>query len=262
MNRKLIYKTAILSVVLIAISFIAWAVRGKFLVHVKPSAKYKKDTKASPSIDPVLLAKYQAVFKKYDTIKKDITMSGTINIIDRADTSGNMKNVGFLFCKTGSDFYYKLGTTETINADGLYIFVDHLGHTIVVSPQKKVAYDVQPNAFADIGKEIRSDLYDVTGNNDGNLQTISLHNEHNINCKLFSISYDTATLAIRHMYARMTNLQDPARTDNEKLVDINITEWNDRGDLDKFYKKDIIARANGTWKVTDKYKDYQLTTLQ
>ncbi len=83
----------------------------------------------------------------------------------------------------------------------------------------------------------------------------------NTNCKQFSISYDTLALSIRRIYARMTNLQDPLKTDNQKLVDIQIGQWDGTADLYKFYKGDVVTKTNGLWQVTDKYKKYHLTTM-
>jgi len=258
------YKATVISILLIVVSLIAWGLQHSYLQQNRTVQKTKvNDSLAGkPAANPLLLRRYRAVFKKYDTIKTNCTMQGMINIVDQADTSGNMKNVDFLFCKAGDDFYYRLGTTETINAKGLYIFIDNKAQTMVVTAQKKVAYDQWPAAFADIGNVVKSEGYKIAGFVKDNIQTISLHNEHNINCKQFSISFDTLNLTITHMYARMTNVQDPLRTDNEKVVDIAITEWTNKADLDKaFVKGNILKSEDGRWKAVNKYKNYSLTTM-
>ncbi len=181
MKKNAMYKITGLSILLIAFSFIAWGLHSQIDHHVvaKPRTK-REDSIRTAVIDPVLLSKYKAVFKKYDTLKTSYTISGTINIIDQADTSGNMHHVDFLFCKAGDRFYYKLGTTETINSGGLYIYIDHLGETILLTAQKKVSYDQEPGAFADLGKEFKSEGYKISGSVNGRLQTISLNNEHKL----------------------------------------------------------------------------------
>lgn len=249
-----------ISILLIVLSFIAWGLQYRFTRSIKTK---QTDTIApKPVYDPVLLGKYERLYKKYDTLKKNCTMGGTITITDHADTMANMDHVEFFFCKQGDDFYYKLGATETINAGGLYIFIDNLARTMLISAQKKVAYDQLPSGFANVAQSVSSEGYEMTGRLNGGLQTIALYNEHNMNCKQFSITYDTLQLQVKHMTARMTNIQAPLRHDNEKIVDISIMEWTSTADINQVYSKgDVVKQVAGNWQPVNKYKSYQVTRM-
>jgi len=263
-NSKRIFRITAVSTGLLLLSLLTWGLQRAYFrpKPVRKQASPKDSLDSKISYDPVIFAGYERLYQKYDTIKTNCTMSGIINITDKADTANNMKNVGFIFSKAAGDFYYQLGTTETINAKGLYIFIDHKGQTIVLSSQKAINYDPQPTTLADLGKNMQSDGYKMSSNVNGSIQTISLNNEHNINCKQFSVSFDTAAMEITHLYARMTNLEYPSEKDKEKIVDITLSAWNAKGDPDKYFKRqDIVYREHGKWKTAERYKNYNLTVL-
>jgi hypothetical protein len=259
MNKATTLKITGLSASLLALSFIAWGLQHRSSKAAKPTVKSADTIVKKQVYDPVLLGKYERIYKKYDTLKTAYTMAGSIDINDPADTASNMKKVGFFFCKRGDGFYYKLGTTETINAKGVYLFIDNLAQTIMVSGQKQIAYDQQPDAITGLGKFLSIGEYALSGKLTGSEQTLSLINEHNGSCKQFSLSYDTVTMEVNRIYARLTNIQAPLTEARDEVVDINITQWTDKAELNKYIViGNILQKDKNGWTGTNKYKDYQV----
>ncbi len=212
--------------------------------------------------DKVLLAKFQQLCKKMSEIKDSYTVAGTMNIIDHANPRDKMENVKFLFCKKGDQYYYLLGTTATINEDGIYLYIDNETKKILLSQQKKVVYDPGFKQFANLGANIKSENYRLVSKVTGDMETLSLINEHHISCKQYSISLKKNSMTIKRLYMRLTNFYEPLKTDNEKVVDVSISEWDDAADISKYLTKDkVVIQGNGGWKTVSGFKNYQLIKM-
>jgi hypothetical protein len=154
------------------------------------------------------LAIFEKLSNQIKDAKGDYTLGGTIDLIDPVNPVNDIRNTEFLFCKRGNEFYYKLGTTETINAGALYIYIDHQTHHILVSPKKQVVYDASPLKPIDVGEALRSEHYQLRSSVKGEEQTISLVNEHHISCKQYSLTFTKEGLHIKRLYMRLTYIND------------------------------------------------------
>lgn len=212
--------------------------------------------------DKALLAKFRLVCRQLDDFKGNYTMGGIITVDNKSAPGQKITKTDFLFCKNGEEFFYKMGRTITLNEQGVYLCMDLAAKTITLSPQKKVVYDARLKQFADVGNTIQSENYEMKNSVRGNEQTISLINEHHITCKQYAISFDKRTLRIRRLYVRLTNPQDPSRTDNEEIVDVSINRWDHKADLSEFHTaSNIIKNVNGRWVVKSEYKNYRLINM-
>ncbi len=258
-------KVAGIIIVLMALSMFTWALQHSYFVHAKAPIKRKApDTLyKEPVYSKALFTKFETLCKKYDTLRKNYTLAGVINTIDKADTMHKANNaLVFLFCKQGNDFYYRSGKTETINANGLYLYIDHQVKTIMLAEQKPIVFENGLSSMTSLAANLKSEDYKLSSNAHGVNQTINLINEHHISCKQYSVSFDTLNMQINRIYARLTNLNEPLRKDNEKIVDVRITEWNNIADLKKYrLGTSVVKKQNNEWKAIDAFADYQLIKM-
>jgi len=215
-----------------------------------------------PEPDKALLARFEAVCKEIGNIKGSYTLGGVMSVDDKANAGNKMQNVQFLFCKQGDDFYYQLGTTATLNGQGVYLYINHQTKRVIVSQQKQTIYDMGFKQFSDMAANIASEHYKLVSKITGDEQTISLINEQHISCKQYSVSFNRHNMKIRRLYMRLSNPVDPLRTDNEKIVDVSISKWDSTADLSKYLSKNrVIKNINGGWKTVNEFKNYQLIKM-
>jgi hypothetical protein len=233
---------------------------GQGIKHIK--ANGARDTVQNEQLpDKELLDKFGIMCKKIRDVKGNCTLAGVINIEDHANPAAKMENVGFIFCKRGDDFYYQIGKTATINADGVYIFIDHGAKKIMLSQKKQVVYNAL-EGLGDIGANIKAEHYKLVSKIKGDEQTISLINEHHISCKQYSLTFGKRDMKIKSLYLRLSNPQDPLRTDNEKIVNVRISEWDGSAELTKYLSKNnVIKNVNGRWKTVEGFKNYELIKM-
>lgn len=264
MFQKGKYKAILLTSLLLVGSLLTWAVQHRYFKGNTVVAFKVKETLARKFVyDKKLLATYERVTKYYDSLsKKNYTMSGTLNLTDGADTSDNLKGINFLMCKVGEEFYYRLGKVETINEDGVYLMVDNTAKKIVVTEQKKLGTEsYNPNLFTHLGDNLQSEQYNLTGKVNGSVQTISFINETHITCKQYSMSFDTLNIGLKHLYLRLTNFQEPEKRDKEKVISVQVNEFDSRADLKKYLsKQEVLRKAGSGWKTVGAFEEYELIT--
>ena len=215
-----------------------------------------------PIRDGLILARFETVCKKMTDVKGNYTLGGVMNIIDKAAPATDMKNVDFLFCKKRDEFYYKLGTTTTINEQDAYLYIDYKTKTVMLSQKKEVNYDEGLKQFSGLAAKLRGEDYKVIDKVEGNNETISLVNEQHISCKLYAVTFDTRSLKINRLRMRLTNQSDPLRTDNEKTVDVSISQWDSYADLSKYLTKNKVVRNAGKrWETVNEFKNYRLVKM-
>ncbi|AYL93831.1 hypothetical protein [Mucilaginibacter celer] len=215
--------------------------------------------------DKAILNRLGSVFKKYNTDKLSYTIGGEISMTDKADNSKKMSHVNFLLSKHANEFYYQLGSTQTLNAGGTYLYIDNKGYTILAGPQKPVVgNDSFKSLFSDeMAKNLQSEHYELLSSRKGAEQTITMLNEHHISCKQYAITIDTATLRIKKVFIRYTNFNAPLRTDNEKVVTVMINQWTNAGAPGKYLvADDVVTRdRHHKYKARGKYLKYQTVNL-
>jgi len=254
----------LLTAALMASGLLAWAIKLS-ISHKQVSAKtvkIKKDSVAVKiSYDPALLKKFEALSKLFGEDKKAYTYAGIVNIANGADSSHNIKNLNFLFCKDANSCYAKTGPTETYNGPGLYLYLEHSSKRAIISGEKKMDTPLLP----DMGKltdNLQNEHYELKDSKAGPNETISLLNEHHISCKEYALTYDTLNHHVSRIYIRLTNLHWPMDKAKEKVMDIRFTRFDSSADVSAHMDINKIAYKDGDqWKLMAPYKNYELIRI-
>lgn len=229
------------------------------LPHTSGSAAEVADTTKEYNSD--LLKQFESVCKEMDESQNKIAFSGTLYMEDKADTLNKPQAMPVTLCRVGKEIYYKIGDTEMLNSDDYYLFIDHGARKILLSePKQLLAASVM-----DIRKmkdALRSEDYELKGSIQGSNTTISLINENHITCKEYAITFDTATHAVNKFFMRFTNTEDPLGKNNEKIVELKITDRDVNPDIKKYLNDRTPVIRDGTeLKLKKEYIDYKLIRL-
>lgn len=215
-----------------------------------------------PAPEQSLLKKFEILCKTIGDVRGNYTMAGVINITDHANAASAMEHMLFVLCKQGDEFYYRLGTTATINEQGLYLFIDYKTKSILISKKKQVMFDTGLKNFADLGIKIQSENYKLVDKVIGEDETISLINEHHISCKQYSLTFNKQSMRIKRLFMRLSNFDYPLKTDNEKVVEVSISQWIKSADLSKYPSKNSVLKdVNGEWRTANAYKNYRIVKM-
>jgi len=260
-NLKISYKIilTITALMLIAGLAVAWRVK-------QPTAKPPvKITAVKPAkvagYNHALLDTFNKVSALMDLQHLPSTYSGTINIIDKGDSTRNVSLMPFLFSCKGNDCFYRCGNTETLNAGSYYLYIDHDRKRVLVGAQKSVAV-LGFGGIAELKMDMVNEHYQLNQSVTGKFKTIRFINERHVACREYALSYDTAAMKINRIYVRLTDpnaLTDKARG---QIIDIHFTEWFTGADIGRFLNvKDVIAMSGGNITLQKKYSSYQVISI-
>ena len=252
-----------LAVILVAACvFTARAVQDRYSANGLTKKAIVDTTYHPPLYDRATLAAFERICHHYDTIRQSYTISGRISLSDPADSSGNLEDVPFLCCKKGGELYYRLGNTETINAAGSYLYIDHQGKSIMLSPQKDLQGDAGMKALTGMNRNLLSEDYELTTAQSGGQKTYTLVNEHHISVKEYSLTVDTLSGQLRRIVARLSGSIDPLRKDNEKRIDIRFSRWDTATEMNKYKRPgDVVRSGAGERTLSKDYSGYQLIRM-
>ena len=244
------------------ITALAWAVEFHKKDHLQPVKKQAGVAgKQEHTYDPELLARFEKIGTQMDFNKQHCTYSGVINVDDGSDTTLTVHGIEFLFCRSGKDFYYRMGNTETIHENGLNIFIQQEQHRVVLSAQDLVVKPPVTDLHA-IEKSLRYEDYDLVCNASGGLKTLSVLNGHHVTCKELSFTYDTLSGKLEKIYTRFSNLADPLNKTLDRVVDISVRSIEDKDHLEQYTSsKDVLEKRGGKWRLKSRYATYELITL-
>jgi hypothetical protein len=241
------------------IGFLAFAIQDN-LPTKKEQPIVKSVAEEKISYDPVLLKKFEALTQKMDAIR-DYSCSGSISAADHADSTEIIQNVPFEICKVGPRFYYRLGHTETINKPGMSLSIDHDAKKILIRTgsngnQNSSFNPMKPEQLIQL---FQSEEYQLKRSINGSIETLSLVNLKHISCKEYSVSIDTISRMPARFFTRLTNTDEPERTDNEKVIDVRITKWGNTSQIAQYTKtENKVIKEAGRWKAVGELAGYQV----
>lgn len=250
-------------VILSAAALFSNAYQGGLKSDLNPSLGiYTGDRTDSLKIyDEGLLKQFELVCSELDGSHDKIAFSGTVYMHDKADTLNKPQTLPFKMCREGNELYYQLGRTEMINSNEYYIFTDHDAERVVISEAKHLA----TGNIADIRKmkeALSSEEYEMKSSMQGNQKTISLVNENHITCKEYAVTFDAASYSVKRFFMRFSNMDDPLKKGNEKIIDIRITDKGADPDVTKYLDKHLpVIKEDAGWKLKQEYTQYQLIRL-
>jgi hypothetical protein len=259
--RNKIVVSVVLTISLSAV-IIAFADRHSLLAFFKPKHKLAPAINAAAYLpkkyDEGLLAKLNSILNVFDEQRRSYTIAGTINTLDKADTSEKMNSVSFQLCKDGSDFYYKMGTTEAISEKGIYININEETKKVFITEGKQ-AENINMINIKQLKSVLQTEEYDLLSKDDGQLETISLVNEHHFTCKEYAVTFDTTSKKLTNIFYRLAYFREPMNKNKEKLINIKLTVCDTVGDIGLYNTKSKIINEAG--KLTAKYSEYKLVHL-
>ncbi|MCR8558151.1 hypothetical protein KXD93_10875 [Mucilaginibacter sp. BJC16-A38] len=257
MNRKLFLM--ITALLLSAVITIAYQHNSSSHNLVTP---LKNAVRPAPKYDARLLDTFNKIAGTLDVRHTPCTYSGEITVTDRADSLQNNRNVPFLYSQNGADCYYRYGSTEMLNAGGIYLFISHDQHKVMVSAQKTISTE-GVGSLAMFKSGMASEHYLLSSDTKKNIRTIRLLNEHHISCKEYKISYDTLSREVKEIYARLPNSADPANPAMDRIVDVHFQRWVRRAEIAKHLQAEHVVRTDGDeLKLTADYHNYELVRTQ
>jgi len=260
MNKNM--KRLMLVIVISMAALFTWAVTYHHRLHTLPQAKpVAGEKKKEHNYDPALLRQLEQLAAQLDFNKKECTYSGMINIDDGSDTSASVHNLEFLFSRSGKDFYYRMGNTETVHEGGVNLFIQHEQNKIVLS-HNDLAVQSPVTNLASIEKNLRSEDYDLVGSTEGADKKISVLNSTHISCKELSMSYDTLLGRLQKIYARYTDIADPLNKKKDRVIAIAVNGIEDKGHLGRYPRlHEIVTLEGNNWRLKNKYANYELILL-
>jgi hypothetical protein len=244
-------------------TLLALSARQLFSHHqAAPNHKPMVDTIAQKiSYDTALLKKFRTVCRSFDVKKEVFTYSGTVSIHDGADTANNVQGLTFFYSRKGNDYYYKNGNTETLNAEGVYLYIERDHKRVLISGQKQVPAPALPD-MGDITEKMRSEHYRLTDKRSGAYETIALINEHHITCKEYAVTFDTVYRKMKNISMRLSCFADPLNKTKEKVVNMTINDYRNTADIGSFPDKHrVIAKENGKCQLSPLYSNYELIQI-
>lgn len=256
--------TYLFAAILLLGTLVAVGMQFKPFKPAKTVERNKGNTKADtvsnklPIYDGALLKTFRTVIGQFSAAKKIYTLAGTITLINKADTAGNMSNVEFVICKSGDDFYYKQGAAESLNKDSLFLDINPAAKKVFLSAKRELS----PTGIIDSAKltqALQNENYTLKSDTNNHYQTISLINEDHPSCKQYTITFDILTKRAVRMQVRLADQQNPSDKNKERTVDIKISKFVDSADIDMYKKVSQIINKNG--ELTGNYLNYKLITV-
>ncbi len=247
---------------LMMITLVAWSMRDRiFPKKNNPSAQIKapKDSLKNHIVyDSVLVKKFSDECKRFNMKSDPLTYSGTVNVTDGADTADHINNMRFLYARIGNDYYLKNGDTETLNAQGVYLYIEHAQKRILISKQKDIPEAPLPDMSGIVDK-MQSEHYNMQDKKTGSYETIALLNEHHITCKEYAITFDTLSQKMHSVTMRLSFFSDPLNKKKDKVISMIVNRYENKADVNSFPDKNkIVEKDDDGWKLTGLYKGYKL----
>lgn len=209
-----------------------------------------------PVYDKMLLSRFEQLCQKLEG-KDGYAFSGSVSASDGADTTQAIKETNFIMCKKGQELYYKMGDSETINASGAYVLIDHAEKKVALSNQRDIVMPLGIQGSS-LSKNLASEYYNLTSKTNGNERSISIINEQHLTCKEYSITYDTLSNDIKRIYTRLSGSGDPLNRDNEQVIDIRIMNWEKPDGAKHYFKNKAVKKKGADWELTKPYLSYEL----
>ncbi|MGN6638807.1 MAG: hypothetical protein ACTHJ8_07840, partial [Mucilaginibacter sp.] len=208
--------------------------------------------------DSVLLKKFIQTVHSLDFNRAECTYAGVVNLTDDNDTSNNVHNLRFLFCRSGKNYYYRIGNTDIIYKDGLNLYVQHDQKKMMLSGQP-ISIKSPVSNLSTIEKGLGFEHYTLQSSIEGSRQTLSLINERHISCKEISVTRDTVSGKLTRIYARLTDFGSPDDKHKDRIMDVAITGMSNHADMDLYPSwSKYIQKVGGKWRVTDTYQNFEL----
>lgn len=255
-TKYLIFIIAIL--IISGTCVIAWS---KLAAEASVETKAKTDSLKTPKLDTQILAKFAKACQQFDPNQKEFLLIGILNVVDGADSSQKINNATYVLSKEGEDFYFKLGETETINANGLYLFLDHEQKKIMLANQKPLLAGIGMPDANKLLKNLNGEMYELTDQQVGDAEKISLINEYHMSCKEFTLLLNKENQQLQTILIRLSHNEYPEDKKKDKKIELKIAQLGNNSNLRNYVDKKVVKKEGEEWVLAAAYQDYELIIL-
>jgi len=190
---------------------------------VKKVKKLEKEQLDPIVVDTVKLNLFKAVYARLNPGQHTVSMQGDLTIDDGADSLANLNHLAYHYAKKGKEMYYQLGAIETVNAKGLYVYIDHDQKKIMVSKQKEYVAQLPMPNLDQLIAGLKQERYQVVETNISDVTAqVAMVNPTHITCTEYALEFDKKTFKPSLIFARLTNLTDPLNRKMDKTMALKI----------------------------------------
>jgi hypothetical protein len=228
----------------------------KIIVKVAPAPKVQL-----PEYDTALFNRFNTALRSIavDSVAK--TFSGILDITDGRDSINNVHALPLLVSTGGNKRYFRIGSTETILQQGMCIVIENDQKRVIVTRQTTPQTNILDNLQL-LKSGLRTDRFVMVTKRMDNERVISFVNDHHINCKEFSVTYDTTTNKLTRLYARLTDIEDPLNKKKDRVMDLHIQRINNTVEFGEYPGLHTIIKQDGkNAALSAKYEGYKLVIL-
>lgn len=212
----------------------------------------------SQTLDTGLVRQLERALNQFDPNKPMYTITGSIDVTDKGDSTKNAASIDFVLCKKDSAFYYRIGKTEAINENGVNLNIDNTGKKIFMTGEKKIQ-GLNMLTAMQLYEIVENQHFHVSGSVQGPVKTIRLLNEDNVACKEYAISLDTLLNTVTRIYTRQPSPTEPMNTKKDRTTDLKIFKVQNKASLSDYTRVVDVIDKRGNPK--GNYKTYRIINL-
>lgn len=257
MNMKVLSLTAATLLFVVA-AVAAYRIKSKpqkaFLPKEKPSITI------APPVDLASLDTLRTWATSIDLGSLKGTIRGVLTIYDPRDSLKRPQKLEYLISKNGQDCYCRYGGSETLNADGVFLYIDTAQRRIALGRQKALN---TPSVIdrQHLEEAMSGEGYHVKATSNGNVRTIRLINPKHIACMEYALSYDRRTNHVVRVFARVVDTNEQGMS-STKVVDLELSGYDQKAKPEDYLNKDqVIELDHGKAVPAGKYKNFQLINI-
>jgi hypothetical protein len=262
-TQKKIVVAGIMTLMVCCIGWLAMGLghRQKTAYHLPAKAARTEVKEPLPVYDPALLKKFTDGVRSLDFNRVHCTYAGLINMVDPNDTTNTVHDLHFSFCRSGNDYYYRLGGVEIVHENNVNLYIQNDQHKVVLS-SLQINIPTPVKNMDVIIKALQSENYVLSCSLKGNRQTLKIVNEKHLSCKELSVTLDTLTGKLERIYTRLNDFGSMMDKGKDRVIDVQVSEISNRINKTLFPSvSSVLSGANDRWSLTGKYKNYELIRL-
>ncbi|WP_147322019.1 hypothetical protein [Mucilaginibacter conchicola] len=216
--------------------------------------------KAKPSYDVAQLDTLRAWAKTIDLSSLNGALKGRFSVQDSSISPEQGPMVDYLICRKGQDCYFRYGSTETLNARGIYIYIDHAQQKIVWGRQKAIE---TPSVISQemLDGAMTGEGYSLTTSQEGKVRTLRLLNPRHASCQEYALTFDPVLSQVVRVFARVKDA-DGNGGQATKTVDLKLNGYDPKAKPSDYLQQDrVIAVRNGITVPAAGFRNYQLINI-
>lgn len=220
-----------------------------------PEAASKAEKKYS-EVEEELFSELAGLYNRAGAMRAYLA-EGSIRLTDQADTSRSMFT-RFRYCRKESLNYYQLGDQEILNVPGLTLTINHSIKKMFMSPRDTGAAMIPMVVDSKGISALKGEGYEITREYSDPLTVIRLKKENHISCREYRVAYDSSGY-IRRVFIRNADEHDPTDLSLDKLISVNITNWQMVGLPEQLLSVNRYIQKDGeSWVPAPAYRNYEI----